>query len=125
MNGRELSTRLTKMRPNLKALYVSGYADGIVRNDAHGAVEEGLAFLEKPYPRRAQQAGLLKAIIATASPRAFLAGLTLPNKTILPQPSPGEEARCERTSSDGGVGLRRNLGRGRRFGLAEFVGKFR
>ena len=34
-------------------LYVSGYTDGIVRDGVHGALEEGLAFLQKPYTRRA------------------------------------------------------------------------
>jgi two-component system, cell cycle sensor histidine kinase and response regulator CckA len=51
MNGRELATRLVKARPGMKVLYVSGYADGIVRDGAHGPLEEGLAFLQKPYTR--------------------------------------------------------------------------
>jgi signal transduction histidine kinase len=53
MNGRELATRLSKARPEMKVLYVSGYADGIVRDGMHGALEEGLAFLQKPYTHRA------------------------------------------------------------------------
>ena len=53
MNGRELATRLGKSRPELKVLYVSGYTDGIVRDGVHGALEEGLAFLQKPYTRHA------------------------------------------------------------------------
>ncbi len=51
MNGRELATRLVKARPRIKVLYVSGYADGIVRDGVHGPLEEGLAFLQKPYTR--------------------------------------------------------------------------
>jgi two-component system cell cycle sensor histidine kinase/response regulator CckA len=51
MNGRELATRLIKARPGMKVLYVSGYADGIVREGVHGPLEEGLAFLQKPYTR--------------------------------------------------------------------------
>ncbi|HYW38256.1 MAG TPA: response regulator [Terriglobales bacterium] len=51
MNGRELATRLINARPGIKVLYVSGYADGIVRDGAHGPLEEGLAFLQKPYTR--------------------------------------------------------------------------
>ena len=35
----------------MKVLYVSGYTDGIVRDGVHGALEEGLAFLQKPYTR--------------------------------------------------------------------------
>jgi two-component system cell cycle sensor histidine kinase/response regulator CckA len=53
MNGRELASRLTKARPEMKVLYVSGYTDGIVRDGVHGALEDGLAFLQKPYTRRA------------------------------------------------------------------------
>jgi two-component system, cell cycle sensor histidine kinase and response regulator CckA len=53
MNGRELATRLLITRPEMHVLYVSGYMDGIVRDGAHGALEEGLSFLEKPYTRRA------------------------------------------------------------------------
>src|SRR5713226_8110807 len=52
MNGRELATRLLKARPGIKVLYVSGYADGIVRDGVHGPLEEGLAFLQKPYTRQ-------------------------------------------------------------------------
>jgi two-component system, cell cycle sensor histidine kinase and response regulator CckA len=52
MNGRELATRLVNVRPEMKVLYVSGYTDGIVRDGAYGAIDEGLAFLEKPYSRR-------------------------------------------------------------------------
>ncbi len=53
MNGRELATRLIKARPGMKVLFVSGYADGIVRDGAYGPLEEGLAFLQKPYTRHA------------------------------------------------------------------------
>jgi two-component system, cell cycle sensor histidine kinase and response regulator CckA len=53
MNGRELATRLSQERPEMKVLYISGYADGIVRDGVHGALEEGLAFLQKPCTRRA------------------------------------------------------------------------
>ena len=37
------------MPPSLLVRCVSGYADGIARNDARGAVEDGPAFPEKPY----------------------------------------------------------------------------
>ncbi|HYL83404.1 MAG TPA: response regulator [Candidatus Angelobacter sp.] len=53
MNGRELAARLTAARPGMKVLYVSGYTDGIVRDGVHGALEEGLAFLQKPCTRHA------------------------------------------------------------------------
>ena len=47
MSGSELAASLVRARPELKVLYVSGYADeSIVR---HGILEPGLAFLQKPF----------------------------------------------------------------------------
>ena len=51
MNGRELAARIGAARPSIKVLYVSGYADGIVRDGSHGPLQEGLAFLQKPCSR--------------------------------------------------------------------------
>jgi two-component system cell cycle sensor histidine kinase/response regulator CckA len=46
MSGRELAVRVAEMRPGIRVLYMSGYAeDNIVH---HGVVEEGIAFLQKP-----------------------------------------------------------------------------
>ena len=42
MNRRELARILVKARPELKVLYVSGYADGIVWEQPQGGLEEGL-----------------------------------------------------------------------------------
>jgi two-component system, cell cycle sensor histidine kinase and response regulator CckA len=52
MNGRELAARLIKKRPMMKVLYISGYADGIVQDGTYGPLEDGLAFLQKPYTRK-------------------------------------------------------------------------
>jgi len=47
MSGRELADRLTELRPDVRVLYFSGYTDdAIVR---HGVLEEGIAYLEKPF----------------------------------------------------------------------------
>ena len=51
MNGRQLAAKLTSHCPHLNVLYVSGYTDSVVRNGAHGVLEPGLAFLQKPYTR--------------------------------------------------------------------------
>jgi PAS domain S-box-containing protein len=47
MSGADLSARLLQTRPQLKVLYVSGYTDGGI--GAHGVLEEGAAFLQKPF----------------------------------------------------------------------------
>ena len=47
MNGRDLAGQLSRIRPDLKVLFMSGYThSAIVHN---GVLEEGLAFLEKPF----------------------------------------------------------------------------
>jgi PAS domain S-box-containing protein len=47
MNGRELSQRLSKIRPSVRMLFMSGYTgDTIVR---HGVLEPGIAYLQKPF----------------------------------------------------------------------------
>jgi two-component system, cell cycle sensor histidine kinase and response regulator CckA len=47
MSGAELATRLLRKRPQLKVLYVSGYTDAGI--GAHGMLEDGAAFLQKPF----------------------------------------------------------------------------
>ncbi|MBS1857363.1 MAG: PAS domain S-box protein [Acidobacteria bacterium] len=47
MSGRELFARLEKLRPGLKALFMSGYTDDIVMR--HGVREQGTHFLQKPF----------------------------------------------------------------------------
>jgi len=47
MNGREVALLLSASRPEMRVLYLSGYADeSIVRQ---GVLEPGLAFLQKPF----------------------------------------------------------------------------
>ncbi|MCE9554429.1 MAG: response regulator [Planctomycetes bacterium] len=47
MSGRELADRLRALKPELKVLFVSGYAeDAIVR---HGILEANIPFLQKPF----------------------------------------------------------------------------
>ena len=47
MNGKELADRLSAERPDLRVLYISGYAEhAVVRQ---GVLLEGIAFLSKPF----------------------------------------------------------------------------
>jgi two-component system cell cycle sensor histidine kinase/response regulator CckA len=46
MNGHELAGQLAVIRPSMKVLYSSGYADGAIVH--HGVIEPGTAFLPKP-----------------------------------------------------------------------------
>jgi len=51
MSGRELSERLTKLRPDTKVVYMSGYTDdAIVR---HGVLTPDLTILQKPFTQKA------------------------------------------------------------------------
>ncbi len=47
MNGRELATKLELARPQMKVLYTSGYTHNVIAH--HGVLDEGVAFLSKPY----------------------------------------------------------------------------
>jgi PAS domain S-box-containing protein len=51
VSGRELATRLTADRPDLKVLYISGYTDDSIFR--HGVLEGGMAFLQKPFTLKA------------------------------------------------------------------------
>ncbi len=47
MNGRELATRLTTMRPELRVVYMSGYTDDMLAR--HGVLAEDVVLLQKPF----------------------------------------------------------------------------
>ena len=47
MSGPELAQRAAVLRPDLKVLYLSGYASDVILK--HGALEPGIQFLEKPF----------------------------------------------------------------------------
>ena len=47
MGGRELAEQLMPIRPDMKVLYMSGYTDDAIVH--HGVLEEGMAFIAKPF----------------------------------------------------------------------------
>jgi len=47
MNGREAYERLSRLRPDLKVLYMSGYTESAIVH--RGVLEPGTAFLQKPF----------------------------------------------------------------------------
>jgi CheY-like chemotaxis protein len=47
LSGRELAEKLTKLHPELKILFMSGYTDDTVVR--HGVLESGMAYLQKPF----------------------------------------------------------------------------
>ncbi len=47
ISGRELATRISARRRDIRVLYMSGYTDNVIT--AGGMLEKGLAFLQKPF----------------------------------------------------------------------------
>jgi len=47
MNGRELSDRISHLKPGIKTLFISGYADGVI--DDSSILPNGVNFLQKPF----------------------------------------------------------------------------
>ena len=65
MNGRELVTRLRKLRPEIKVLYMSGYADNAILQ--HGVLDAGTDFIEKPFTPE-ELAGRIRAVLGPPAP---------------------------------------------------------
>ena len=47
LNGKELAEQISRWRPGLAVLYISGYTDNIIAQ--HGVLEQGVHFLQKPF----------------------------------------------------------------------------
>ncbi len=62
MNGGELAERARRLRPGLKTLFTSGYAEPVVTSG--GVLAEGAALLRKPYNQRELAQAIRKALEA-------------------------------------------------------------
>ena len=47
VNGKELYSLATAIKPDLKVIYMSGYTDNIIVH--HGVLDKGVAFIQKPF----------------------------------------------------------------------------
>jgi DNA-binding response OmpR family regulator len=46
-SGREIARQVVATRPSVRVLYMSGYTDDVIVQ--HGVLEQGLAFIQKPF----------------------------------------------------------------------------
>ena len=46
MNGRDLFSRLSRIRHDVRVIYMSGYTDDVIAD--HGVLDEGILFIQKP-----------------------------------------------------------------------------
>jgi signal transduction histidine kinase/CheY-like chemotaxis protein len=72
MNGRQLAERMTERWSDIKVLYVSGYADGVLPELADGRAG-GTHFLAKPFRRRDLAQKVREALDTETQPVAFTA----------------------------------------------------
>ncbi|MCP4694130.1 MAG: PAS domain S-box protein [Desulfobacterales bacterium] len=60
MNGKEVYINASKIAPDLKVLFMSGYTDNVIAH--HGVLEKGVAFIQKPFNVRGLAAKVREAL---------------------------------------------------------------
>ena len=65
-SGRELSAKIIAQRPHIRVLYMSGYTENVVTSG--GLLEEGLAFLQKPFSPAALLSKVHEVLSHTTAP---------------------------------------------------------
>jgi CheY-like chemotaxis protein len=75
MNGRVLYEKISELRPNLKVLYMSGYAANAIIN--RGMVEPGIHYIQKPFSVAAISKKVRDVLDATSVPEG------LPTTTVI------------------------------------------
>ena len=69
MNGRELAEAVTRRRPGVAVLYMSGYPDAAIMHD--GRLDPGVALLSKPY-RQSDLARMIRQVLDQRNARGGL-----------------------------------------------------
>jgi len=67
MNGAQLATHLSPLRPEMLVLYVSGYTDDTIV--PHEVLDPGLAFLQKPFSPKALARRVSELLATVSVPR--------------------------------------------------------
>jgi PAS domain S-box-containing protein len=62
MTGQELRNAITRIRPDIKCLFMSGYTAGVMRRD--GLLTQGEAFVQKPFTPRQLEESLRELLVA-------------------------------------------------------------
>jgi CheY-like chemotaxis protein len=69
LNGRELADQILSLRPGIRVLYMSGYADNAIVQ--YGVLNPGLAFIEKPFSPETLAAKLRQVLNSSPPPIHF------------------------------------------------------